>query len=128
MLRGIAAATLCVCLIAPFAALLAYSDPESRLPACCRRDGKHHCAMMMQFLAREADRQGEISLRAIPARCPYRSGLPARTSQQLLGPPHATAFCATFTHHSAVHSNVEVKPCLGRARSHLKRGPPYLRA
>src|SRR6267142_3495182 len=23
-----------------------FADPESNLPACCRRDGKHHCAMM----------------------------------------------------------------------------------
>ncbi len=30
-------------LISP--ALLA-ADPEANLPACCRRDGKHHCAMM----------------------------------------------------------------------------------
>ena len=25
---------------------LSASSPESNLPACCRRDGKHHCAMM----------------------------------------------------------------------------------
>ena len=30
-------------LIAP---MLFASDPESKLPPCCRRNGKHHCAMM----------------------------------------------------------------------------------
>jgi hypothetical protein len=42
---------------------------ESRLPACCRRNGKHHCAMMamMQQQAREqqaeADRAASVSSR-----------------------------------------------------------------
>jgi len=26
-------------------------DPEASLPACCRRHGHHHCAMMMAMLA-----------------------------------------------------------------------------
>jgi hypothetical protein len=50
-------------LIAP--ALLA--DAASDVPACCRRNGKHHCAM--------ADGSGEAptgpSLKSLESRCPF---------------------------------------------------------
>lgn len=32
----------------------ALSDPESDLPLCCRIRGKHHCAMMDQYLRMKA--------------------------------------------------------------------------
>ena len=49
-------------LIAP---ALASAPAESQLPACCRRNGKHHCAMSMQM--------GNIpsSFRVVSEKCPY---------------------------------------------------------
>ena len=41
------------------------SDPESNLPACCRRAGKHHCAM----LTAEVGASSGPSIQA--SRCPY---------------------------------------------------------
>ena len=32
--------------VPPIMPLLVSTQPDSDLPACCRRDGKHHCSMM----------------------------------------------------------------------------------
>ncbi len=49
-------------LIAP---ALASAPDESQLPACCRRNGKHHCAMSMEL--------GNIPsrYRVVSEKCPY---------------------------------------------------------
>ena len=64
-------------LIAP---LLASTPDESQLPACCRRNGKHHCAMSMEV--------GNIPSRfhVVSEKCPYSPF--ARTP---LMQPHAFA-------------------------------------
>ena len=67
MSRFIATALLLI--LAGDAALPALlADSESSLPPCCRRDGKHHCAMMEML-----DRQPESavpSLKAEARKCP----------------------------------------------------------
>ena len=129
MLRWIAAAVLCLCLVAPFAAPLAYPDPESNLPACCRRDGKHHCAMMEQFLAQQKAQDGETRIRVTGERCPYRSGLPtSHRGHQQLAAPVVLAFYAGVEKHPAIFVYVRVYACVAEARSNLKRGPPSLLA
>jgi hypothetical protein len=49
-MRRAFAATLVVIFSLPLIApLLASTPDESHLPACCRRNGKHHCAMTMEM-------------------------------------------------------------------------------
>ncbi|MGB6692418.1 MAG: hypothetical protein WBE76_31640 [Terracidiphilus sp.] len=54
--------------------LMAWSggDDDSRLPACCRRHGQHHCAMSEDaaiVLAQEAS--GNTPVFRAPSHCPY---------------------------------------------------------
>jgi len=53
------------------------ASTESRLPACCRRHGAHHCAMKTQALSSSAP-----SL-ALPSHCPYFPGPMAASTTQL---------------------------------------------
>ncbi len=51
-------------LIAP---ALASGPNDSQLPACCRRNGKHHCAMQMAEMTREPS----LALCHVSEKCPY---------------------------------------------------------
>ena len=53
--------------IAPMA-IASVSDP---VPACCRKDGKHHCNMGASRL--DASQDGQPRLRAQAPDCPFRS-------------------------------------------------------
>ena len=46
-----------------------FRDAESNLPACCRRDGKHHCGMTDPDMA-ETPPSGP-AVDALRARCPF---------------------------------------------------------
>ncbi|MGC1783741.1 MAG: hypothetical protein WA708_14560 [Acidobacteriaceae bacterium] len=50
----------------PLRPLLASAQQEASLPACCRRNGAHHC-MMLQYAA-VADASGHASI--LPSPCP----------------------------------------------------------
>jgi hypothetical protein len=52
-MRRLLAALLLLAFASPLVLPLfaATADPEASLPACCRRPGHHHCAMMMAMLA-----------------------------------------------------------------------------
>lgn len=106
----------------PFCSL----DSESALPACCRRDGKHHCAMTARAVEFEFRDGAKPVARATTPDCPYRS--------QLLMP---LAWRALFVHGEPVFSapgdsvvslGVETMfiARLSESRSHRKRGPPSL--
>jgi len=74
LLRTMSGVLLAFFLLPLFAPFLS-SDSESTLPACCRRDGKHHCAMSARL--RESVQRassGPIAHAATPC-CPYRSRL-----------------------------------------------------
>jgi hypothetical protein len=48
------------------------SSDESRLPACCRRDGKHHCAMSEEMIGRVVVAiSGKTPTVGAPAHCPF---------------------------------------------------------
>jgi len=103
----------------PFLAVRTTS-PDSQLPACCRRDGKHHCAMMAMA---ERDSQ-KASFRQQPAACPYRSGSFTLTYSFGLYPPASLSFYASIVEHPAVHQQTELRHLISATRSHQKRGPP----
>ena len=52
-MRRVLAITLLLAFASPLVVPLcaASADPEAGLPACCRRHGMHHCAMMHMMLA-----------------------------------------------------------------------------
>ncbi|HVN03344.1 MAG TPA: hypothetical protein VMT86_02940 [Bryobacteraceae bacterium] len=101
-----------------------FAGAGSDLPACCRRDGKHHCVMMDMDWAAESASSGP-SVAALQARCPYfpKGGV--------LLPQAAPALLAAVTHvyHAMVHelaiqAQAEAGYRVSLSRSHQKRGPP----
>jgi hypothetical protein len=92
-------------------------SPESKLPACCRRDGKHHCAMAEMTA-------GKKQVKALASTCPFRS-LPFVTPHVKTYLPQAslTNF-AGLKSHPAVHAQTFTAFRVAQARSHHKRGPP----
>ncbi len=106
-------------LIAP--ALLADSAPN--VPACCRRDGKHHCAMM--------DSPGEPSsstgpaLNAVQQKCPLfpkGGAVPAASKIVFRKSPAVTAAPAPI--YTPLPNPTETHVRAAFDRSEQKRGPP----
>jgi len=106
----------------PLIAPAVFADAESNLPECCRRGGKHHCAMMMD----QTPATG-VSVRSIPPRCPLYPGAPATPAGQLVAGLKSS--CATFAAvvgHSAIHVRTEAGYRVSLSRSSQKRGPPVV--
>ena len=98
-------------------ALLA-SDAESKLPACCRRNGSHHCSIMAQ--------QSHAAGPAIETgRCPsfpVAAALPGNRTVSSLGVSHAI-FCGLISH-PASRPQTEALCRISYSRTGQKRGPP----
>ncbi len=117
--------------VTPLFALGGGGDPTR--PACCRRDGKHHCMMMEMgdgASSSGAARSGaqpagaRMTGTAISERCPYGP-------QSVPGAVHpdwslrtSAAIFAGVTAHPAVAAQTESKWRIARDRSRQKRGPP----
>ncbi len=103
-------------------ALLA--DSESSLPACCRRDGKHHCAMLETF-EKQQESAGR-SWRTVTRKCPMfpKSTVAFFTDQS--APPRAACFAGSITSHKAAKAQTEVLYRISHSRARQKRGPPCL--
>ena len=98
-------------------------DEESNLPACCRRNGAHHCMMNTDA---QAQRPG-TSVQAVRQTCPsfqLAATVPARTDAALSGPP-AAVFAALLSYPS-IHIETEARHGTSVSRSHQKRGPPFI--
>ena len=106
-------------LISPLFAL--GSDPESNLPACCRRNGAHHCMMSAEQM--EALLHGE-HLTVIRSKCPlYPTTLAPAPHQQLaLAPPSTLAIDLSSQPQRFCQPESWAGAMLKGARH--KRGPP----
>ncbi len=93
--------------------------PESKLPACCRRGGEHHCAMAVG----EAP-SAETQIKSESPVCPFRSqdGTVA-FAVAYLPAPSAILF-ASLESHPSVHEQTHAAGRVSQARCHQKRGPP----
>ena len=101
----------------------ASSDPEAGLPVCCRRHGRHHCAMMGQRMEAVSTSQPQIG--QIPQQCPlypHSATAPAVRSHAGLAP--SAAFFAQVVSHPAVLAQTRAVYRLSLDRSRQKRGPP----
>jgi hypothetical protein len=97
------------------------ASPESNLPACCRRNGKHHCSM------HEKNATQGHAFSAIAEKCPRcpqsgtASPLPFSCSPTL-----GSAVFAGLVSHPAVSPQTEASYRISYDRSRQKRGPPSL--
>lgn len=102
-------------LIAPVFA----EDAEWQLPACCRRDGKHHCAMFSNM-----ETQGP-AVQAIRPNCPYypaTTAFPAKGNFAILR--NLQLIFASVRAGPAVPARMEAQYRNPFSRSRQKRGPP----
>lgn len=104
-------------LIAP---AFASSPDDSRLPACCRRGGKHHCAMAMEM--------GNIPsrFRVVSEKCPF---LPFGHSPFLQAHALAILSSPSIRHAAgpaAIVRAVQTGYRISADRTRHKRGPPHL--
>jgi hypothetical protein len=82
------------------------------VPACCRRNGKHHCAMLPP----------DDGLRTMAAKCPYR-GFTALTSHSISLCTAATVlFISLRCEKPATLDSPDLAPPVGGNAQ--KRGPP----
>ena len=100
--------------------LLATDALEASLPACCRRAGKHHCAMQI------ADSEQGRNIGIVAEKCPYAPAAPAVMHLSVFAPPAAEAVFAGLVGHPAVHAQTAAQYRISFDRSRQKRGPPSL--
>jgi hypothetical protein len=98
------------------------SDPESNLPACCRRNGKHHCAMGTQT--------GSSSERSVQSgACPSFPSIRAIPAAANTGLPKASpAAFAPVLNYPASHPQTEPLLRIWFSLAGQKRGPPLSRS
>jgi hypothetical protein len=101
-----------------------FSDAESNLPACCRRDGKHHCGVMADVAQTP---QSGLAVDALRARCPlFPSG------GAVVPNPEAALLAAcqpagiAISGQIAALAQADAGYRISFNRSHQKRGPPSL--
>ena len=98
------------------------ADPESNLPECCRRGGKHRCAMMID----QAPAAG-VSLRSIQPRCPLYPSAPATPVGEFVAVlKNSCAIFGAVVNHPAIHVQTEAGYRVSFSRSSQKRGPPVV--
>lgn len=99
-------------------------DTEAGLPACCRRNGKHHCMMSMNERAKLAT-DNSPQLRAPAEKCPYNPSVLAPTHPNSLAEPSlASAIFGGLVSHPTGFAQTEALRRISRDRSNQKRGPP----
>jgi hypothetical protein len=109
----------------PLIAPILLENTTSDLPSCCRRNGKHHCAMV--DIAHREGLPADLSLQASGLKCPIfpKAGFVAVSSKTTVlsvsprvGPPHFFRL--------AIHKNNENRPRIAFRGSAPKRGPPVI--
>jgi hypothetical protein len=100
------------------------AGPESNLPACCRRDGKHHCAMM-EMLEQQQEDAGP-SWKTVAKKCPlFPRGTVALFADSST-PPTSADFAGSLSGASVIKVQTEVLFHISHSRTRQKRGPPSL--
>jgi hypothetical protein len=95
---------------------------EANLPECCRRSGKHHCAMAMN----DAPASG-VAFGSMQTRCPIYPGAPATPASVFVAIlKSASVVFGALVSHPAIHIRTEAGYRVSFDRSSQKRGPPVL--
>jgi hypothetical protein len=125
-MRRILAITLLIAFGSPFVLplLAATPDLQSSLPACCRRNGAHHCA---GTTAMAAESLNGAHLYASPDRCPMSPKAVAPVRSQHLTFNSPALLFAEVVSHPAMRRQTEARARVALDTSRQKRGPPAAR-
>ena len=104
---------------APISPLVLASDADSRLPACCRRGGKHSCAMMA---SQPASSSGPTLQAARCVSFPPAQAIPPGRTVSLRGV--SRAIFAGLVSHPASRSQTEAVYRVFYRRAGQGRAPP----
>jgi hypothetical protein len=94
---------------------------EASLPACCRRNGAHHCAGTMQSAQSPAS---GIHLSPVPQHCPAYPAVVTQIRHGDLSYNHAALTFAEIVSHPAIKLQTEARARVSLDRASQKRGPP----
>jgi hypothetical protein len=106
-------------LISPVLALA--SDSDINLPACCRRNGAHHCTGMAHPAAPS---HSGASLSTIPQHCPAYPAVVTQVRHGDLSVHTASLMFAGIVSHSTIKPQTHARARLALDRARQKRGPP----
>jgi len=122
-MRRVLAITLLIAFGSPLVIPLLAStpNPQSNLPACCRRNGLHHCAGMAATTS-----TGDPALKASPCANYPSPGTPLRLVTAALAAPVGPA--ATLLRTSSRLAVARPRAHTSISSSNQKRGPPTLLA
>jgi len=102
-----------------------FAGDGSNLPACCRRDGAHRCAMRTAASAQESP--DGLAIRTPSPVCPAFPKLgPVPSGAKTPGLQAAQAIFASLMQHPAVQPQTEALYRVSFTRTGQKRGPPSL--
>ena len=96
-------------------------DAEAGLPACCRRNGKHHC--MMQSMHPPGGKSAGFA--SVAEKCPCMPDCTGAVHAAKDMPEAGQQFYAEVVFHPAYARQTEAFFRVSLLRSHQKRGPPY---
>jgi hypothetical protein len=106
-----------ISLVAPALSL----EPESKLPACCRRDGKHGCGMMKKSRSEQSSGPAVKSSMHCDS-YPTGNAVPAAGKVVVAHPPRHS-FASTFSDPHAI-AQTEAHYRESARRAWQVRGPP----
>ena len=105
--------------------LLSAVTPASTIPACCRKDGKHHCSMAN--MKQQHDDAAAATVKFTTGKCsqfPNPGTVPISCNADA---QHATLILyAAIVSHPTAHAQTEAQFRVSFTRSSQKRGPPAL--
>jgi hypothetical protein len=90
----------------------------SNLPACCRKNGRHHCAMLDKLAAVDA------SFAAAKGKCPSFPRATAAGHIETFNASSRQSILAGIVGHPSVSPQIEAGYRVSHFRSKQKRGPP----
>jgi hypothetical protein len=97
---------------------------EASLPACCRRNGKHHCVMYRMMMGEVASRATTVS-----EKCPYSPfGHVALMLPHVFVSHSTPAVSSSPTGPAAIVREAEAGYRIALDRARHKRGPPRILA
>jgi hypothetical protein len=115
--------------------LFAMTDGDAgNLPACCRRDGQHHCMMMAGMMMGEAGMGASASsnpgtqpaVAIVTEPCPYGpQGLPGAVHPDWQLDTASAVFAGLMAHPSG-SPQTESRRRVSSLRARHKRGPPTI--